>query len=359
LATETQDERGSTRKSLKRNLYSVADKAGVFRLGRRLWPEALTVVNYHRIEDVTRPGIDSFKPNISASPEAFNWQMAYLKRWFSAISIEELVAWLEDREPLPPNPALITFDDGYLDNYVHAYPVLRQHNLPALIFLTSGHIGTDKPFYWDMAAYCFKHTGRESVHFPDGSEVSWETEEQKEEVNRSLTEALKRLPQEQKEQWAARLPEQLGVSIPQGHFKRLMLNWELVREMHAGGIRFGGHTISHPILTRVSAERARQEIAGCKEQIERELGAPALSFAYPNGMQGDWNAEMEGLLKEAGYRAAFTLLSGPASLKEVKESPFAIRRIFISHRHGREEFTAMLSPWNRVLAQRRQAAPAY
>jgi peptidoglycan/xylan/chitin deacetylase (PgdA/CDA1 family) len=336
------------RKWLKGSASALAYRTGLPRLGYGLWRRSLTVVNYHRIEDVKRPGVDSFKPNISAHPEDFDRQVGYLKRWFHVIRASQLVDWLDGSGELPDHAALITFDDGYLDNYVHAFPILRQHNLPALIFLTAGHIESDEGFDWDLAAYCFQHTSQASVRFPDGSERGWESDAQRDEVCRQWMESLKALPEPQKKDIARGLPGQMGVSVPPGHFRKLMMNWEQVREMRAGGIEFGGHTLNHPILTRIPLEQAREEIAGSKKRIEQELGEPVLTFAYPNGMADDLNGQVEGAVKQAGYRAAFTLMNGPASLKEVKEKPFAIRRIFISHKHGMPEFAAMLSPLNRL-----------
>jgi peptidoglycan/xylan/chitin deacetylase (PgdA/CDA1 family) len=318
------------------------------RVGRGLWANSLTVVNYHRIDDPTRPGFDSFKPNISATPRNFDRQLTYLKKWFNVISVDNLTDWLAGGRPLPPHAALITFDDGYLDNHVHAYPILRQQDLPALIFLTTGHIGTDAPFYWDLGAYCFHHTLKESVRFRDGSEHGWKDAPGREAVNKTWTESLKNLPETEKQAWADRLPEQLGVSIPEGYFRGLMLNWDLIREMSAGGLHFGGHTVNHPILTRIPLGEASREISDCKQRIEAELGKPALSFAYPNGMATDLDGLVQNAVREAGYQAAFTLLNGPASLREVRSEPFAIRRIFISHKHGMQEFATLLSPMNRL-----------
>src|SRR6185295_13403099 len=147
-----------SRSSVKRKLIDLAYGTGLIRAGRRLWAKSLTVVNYHRIDDPHRRDFDSFKPNVSATPDDFNEQMDYLAKWFNVISLLDLIEWLDGHKNLPPYAALITFDDGYLDNYTAAFPILRQHDFPALIFLTTEHIGTDAPFYWDMAAYCFRRT---------------------------------------------------------------------------------------------------------------------------------------------------------------------------------------------------------
>ncbi|MGE5248942.1 MAG: polysaccharide deacetylase family protein [Bacteroidota bacterium] len=343
--TETAGTSGS---SLRNRLSALADRAGLLQLSRTLWSRSLSVVNYHRIDDASRPGFDSFKPNVSADPEAFSQQLAYLRKWFNVIPVERLVEWLDGVTPLPPRAALITFDDGYLDNYTHAYPILRQHNLPALIFLTTGHIGTDRPFYWDLAAYCFYHTGRERVRFPSGTERQWADANEREQVCKTWIEAMKVLPEAEKTGWVQRLPQELDVAIPAGYFRRLMLDWDLVREMGEGGIAFGGHTLTHPILTRIPPGQAELEIRGSKERIHAELGRPPLGFAYPNGMQADLNREVEQIVAGAGYRTAFTLMNGPAGWSEIRREPYRIRRIFISHRHSLGQFAALLSPLNRL-----------
>src|SRR5215207_1806615 len=341
------DSTQNSKTSLKSKLLSLAHQTGLIRAGRGLWAKSLTVVNYHRIDNPLRKDFDSFKPNVSATPEDFNRQMEYLAKWFHVISLHDLVEWLEGRKDLPPFAALITFDDGYLDNYSSAFPILRQHHVPALIFLTTEHIGTDAPFYWDMAAYCFAHTQRDRLTFPDGNVEHWSNSEQLERVSKHWIEFMKTLPQAEKEIHVQRLPDSLGVAVPEGFFRRLMMDWEQVREVRKGGIEFGAHTMHHPILTRISLDQVRAEIEGSKARIEEELGEPVLGFAYPNGQSSDLNDQIEKIVADSGIRTAFTLLNGPSSQVEVKRNPFAIRRIFISHRHSLAEYAALLSPINR------------
>ena len=126
-----------------------------------------------------------------------------------------------------------------------------------------------------------------------------------------------------------------------------MMDWDQVREMHKGKVEFGAHTMRHPILTRISLDQVKEEITGSKTRIEEELVEPVLGFAYPNGQASDWNEGIERIVANAGLRAAFTLLSGPSSLDEVKRNPLAIRRIFISHRHSLAEYAMLLTPFNR------------
>ena len=90
----------------------------------------------------------------------------------------------------------------------------------------------------------------------------------------------------------------------------MMLTWDQVRQMRARGIDFGGHTVTHPYLSRLTPEQAYWELAECKRRIETELQAPVAHFAYPNGRDEDfapWNKEV---LRAAGYNAAVTTLWG-------------------------------------------------
>src|SRR5215208_3256781 len=341
------DSTQNSKTSLKSKLLSLAHQMGLIRAGRGLWAKSLTVVNYHRIDNPYRKDFDSFKPNVSATPEDFNRQMEYLAKWFHVISLHDLVEWLEGRKDLPAFAALITFDDGYLDNYSSAFPILRQHHVPALIFLTTEHIGTDAPFYWDMAAYCFTHTQSDHLTLQDGRVEHWSSRRQVDNLSKAWIESMKALPHSERLAHVQRLPELLSVSIPDGFFRNLMMSWDQVREMQKGGIEFGAHTMHHPILTRISLDQVREEVVGSKSRIEAELGEQVLGFAYPNGQSSDLNDKIEKTVADSGIRAAFTLLNGPSSFDEVKRNPYAIRRIFISHRHSLPEFAMLLSPFNR------------
>ena len=335
------------RSKLKESVFAFAFHSGLVHFGRGFNKNSLTVLNYHRIDDPDRTDFDSFKPNVSARPKDFAHQMDYVARWFNVVSTRQLVDWLHDGKPLPPHAALITFDDGYLDNFTNAYPILRNHNFPAIIFLTTNHIESDLPFYWDLVAYCFYHTKRTHIQFPDGASVEWNGRTEAEQTSGKLIANLKSLSEDEKRAWVARLPDMLEVTIPTGFFRSLMVSWDQVREMHQNGIEFGGHTMNHPILTRVPLKRAEEEIVGSKARVEKELGKETVGFAYPNGLENDYNVDIQRVTKDAGIGAAFTLLNGPTPLSEVQREPLAIRRVFVSHKHTLPQFAALVSWVNR------------
>lgn len=316
-------------------------------MAQKFFPNSLTVLNYHRIDDLEN-NEDMFQPNISATPPTFEWQMAFIKKWYHVISLKQLNDWLLSKDSLPPHAALITFDDGYADNYTNAFPILKKYDFPAVIFLAAGYIASNRPFYWDLASYCFLHTQTDCVRFPNGEEKAWQSVEEKKTILKAWIEAMKQLSESEKQTWVSQLPEALGVSIPHHFFENKMLTWEQIREMRNAKIEFGAHTINHPILTRVSLTQAREEIIGSKQKIEQELDEPVTSLAYPNGMQSDFNEDIVAIAKEAGLISAFTLISGPTLTSTAKKNPYTIKRIFISHNHSAAHFSLLASPLNRL-----------
>jgi len=328
----------------------VAQKLGVFELAHRLMPEVLTVLNYHRIDNINRSGFDTFRPNVSATVAGFDQQMDYVSRNYQVISVSDLVHFIKNGKALPAHAALITFDDGYLDNYVNAYPILKKYGLSAVIFLATDYIEVDRPFYWDLIAYCFFHTRKSSVELPGYGTLAWTDQRSKEAGFHTWIESLKQMPDAQKQKLVDQLPDFLDVNIPAGYFQRMTFSWNQAYEMSQNGIEFGGHTASHPILTRITLEQVGHELSRCKKRIEELTAKSVLSFAYPNGQSSDFNSAIVTKVREAGFETAFSLLPGPVNYSSIVQNRFAIRRVFLSHKDNFARFVAKLTGLPRLLA---------
>ncbi len=313
----------------------IAGRAALSVLGA-LWPSRLTVLAYHRVAEPS-----FFLPNISASPADFRAQMEFVKERFNPVSLDDLARWLRGAGDLPRSPLIVTFDDGYRDNLTCALPVLRDLGVPAAVFLTTGHIGSGTPLPWDLMAYAFGRTERESADLPLLGQTSLATEVRDGAAQR-FVERAKGLPEAERQPVFEGALRALGVEAERDAFEGLYLTWEDVREMAAAGIELASHTCTHPILTRVPEERVRSEIRESKEKIERETGGKVDAFAYPNGLPGDFSAGLMDVLREEGFETAFTLLPGPQSLSGVRGEPMAIRRILISHKDTITRFAAKL-----------------
>ena len=315
----------------------------MFHVVRNIRPSVLTILNYHRVDDVMRSGFDTFTPNVSSSPAEFQRQMDYLQRNYNIISCESLSAWIRGEKELPPFAAMITFDDGYYDNYANAFPILKARNLSAVIFLTTSLIGSGRPAYWDQVAYCFSHTNKRSAKLPLLQNVSWANEAERREVVKRWVEVVKRLPEVEKQNAVDSLSGILDVSVPNDAFSNLYLSWEQVCEMCQNCIEMGSHTVQHPILTRIPLSQVEEELVNSRDLIESKINKPVLTFAYPNGRQSDYSPEVINLVRQAGYELAFTLTGGSTPYAQVMRNPFAISRIFLGSSDIFPRFVAKLA----------------
>lgn len=201
-------------------------------LGNFTTHDGVIVLTYHRVNGRIPKG------ELIVDPADFARQMLFLsiyRRRFEVITMNKMIGLIGNRSAVPsPQPAdgrtrvLITFDDGYRDNYINAFPVLKRYRFPATIFLTTAYIGTD----YKKNRY---------------------------------------------------------VNVP---WKRDYLNEKEIKEMAAGGIEFGAHTRSHPRLSEIKEADARSEITGSYQAASELLGKKDIPFCYPYGDYNEAIKEM-------------------------------------------------------------------
>jgi peptidoglycan/xylan/chitin deacetylase (PgdA/CDA1 family) len=255
--------------------------------------------------------------------------MAYVQQNFTVLSFDELADRHRLGQPLPSNAAVITFDDGYEDNYKIAYPIISQKNLPATIFLTTGLMGTRHIMWWDEVAALLQTTQTSSVLVQGLGELKLETSRDRLRAREKLRRYFKSLSEEERRRIQDTLRLELSHSESPTLRAPMYLDWDQVREMHQNGISFGAHTQTHPILTKVPIRQAEYEILASKKAIQAEIGEPVRLFAYPNGKQGDFNARTRELLDRNGFIAAVTLIQGSNLLVEGKVDWLALKRLYI------------------------------
>jgi peptidoglycan/xylan/chitin deacetylase (PgdA/CDA1 family) len=318
----------------------------------------MTLLTYHRIgevniEEYTDPQM------ISASPAGFEWQMTYISRHFTVLSLGEIIEQFHNGSPLPSSLAVITFDDGYQDNYSQAYPILRRYNLPATIFLTTGFIsnddgtarGTSSIMWWDELVFLIATTQASSVSVPGLGDLRLESANDRSLAREKLRQHLKSLNEDERRAQVDALKNRLTSEHNSQPRTPAPLTWEEVEMMSRNGISFGAHTHSHPILTRVSTKEAEREILLSKSIIENELGTPVRLFAYPNGRKGDFNASIQDILFRSGFEAAVTLIHGSNRLTKNQLDWYALRRIYIGN-DDRSTFVAKVSGALEMFASR-------
>jgi peptidoglycan/xylan/chitin deacetylase (PgdA/CDA1 family) len=286
--------------------------------------DSLLVLNYHRIGNAAE---NLFDPGVfSATADQFNEQIAYLKRRLSLVTLDEALAFIDgtEKEKTRRCRVLITFDDGYLDNYKIAYPILRSHGVQGVFFLATSMVGSCKIPWWDRIAYLVKTARRRrfTLHYPADLAVDLD----KNGLEKSLTAILKLYKRPDNSNPEILMQELAGAARgedPPATLRRF-LNWEEAREMVHSGMEIGSHTHSHQVLSQLESELQRQEIAGSRSLIMNRLGIEAKVLAYPVGHKASFTEQTERIAQESGYRCAFSHHGG-ANISG-KISPYDVKR---------------------------------
>jgi peptidoglycan/xylan/chitin deacetylase (PgdA/CDA1 family) len=288
----------------------------------------LTVLNYHRITDYDPRTFPDYLPLVSATPTDFERQMAWVDAHYNVIHLDDLHAALNGNGKLPDNPALITFDDGYLDNYTVAYPILKRFGFPAVIFLTTSRMENPSPLWWDAVARYFHYSDKNEADLPLVGVQAWDKSDLRPVLDPLLA-AMKTVPEDEKLAAVEAVRVALDVTPPDA--EPLFMDWQQARELIDNGIACQGHTVTHPIMSRISPQEQHRQLAESRQTILDRTGQPVYAFAYPNGGHADYTTETMRILHETGYTLAFTLAAGPMRWQQVQQHPLQIRRVYMGY----------------------------
>lgn len=288
-------------------------------IGNRIAPQGkgegrLCVLTYHRILAAPDYLLDEEPDGAS-----FRWQMQMLAECFNVLPLHDALGMLA-AERMPPRAVAITFDDGYRSVHDLALPVLREFDLPATVFVTSGCLG-DGCMWNDVIIEAVRNIDGPVLDLREHGVgvLALDGDGARKNAARSLIAHSKYLPPAARRQLSERLRALAGKQMPS-----LMLERAMVGALHRAGIEVGGHTVSHPILTRIDDRAAAAEIADNKRELETIVGAGLRLFAYPNGKhKHDFDERHVGMVKEAGYAAAVTTAPWAATAADDR---FAIPR---------------------------------
>lgn len=272
----------------------------------------LTVLTYHRVaEPGADPELDSGV--IDATPAQFERQVAMLTRHFELVGIQDLVAFTEG-QPLPPNPLLITFDDGYLDCFSTALPILRRYGARAVFFVATAYTEERCAFWWDRISFTLKRTQRAQVVLTRPRRIVLD-------VASSRDHAIKAVLQLVKTEYGLDLDELLEelsfqADVPWDRdaerriADRTLMTWDHLRELKALGMDVESHSRTHRVLQTLSDDALERELSGSKRELEERLGAEVQTIAYPVGYPISGEPRIKRALQAAGYRIGFTNSTG-------------------------------------------------
>jgi peptidoglycan/xylan/chitin deacetylase (PgdA/CDA1 family) len=269
------------------------------------------VLGYHHVVDdgaaVGEP------PTIYSSKQKFDKLMKILSKKFQVISLSLLVDLIRKNEPIPKRCVVITFDDGYKDNYEIAYPILLKHKLPATIFLTTrpidsaGLLSMQKIYlllqYFGLA----KLAGLFSAKLPKSIDLPEKLNVEKLKILRQKQILSELLDFDLYSYQGMNLIDQIFAESGLPDKNNLFLNLKESKEMQNNNIDFGVHTVNHPRLSALNYHDQENEIVEAKNVCERILDRPMSMFCYPFGDTSSFNSSTIEILMKNGFTAACTI----------------------------------------------------
>lgn len=292
------------------------------------------VLLYHRVGDSAGEDLQ----RLTVSPSNFSAQLCVMRHLADPVRIDDAAS--------PGNRArfAVTFDDGYRDNLTVALPILRELDVPATTFVTSGFVGSTRGFWWDELEHLVAAPQPPASHveleLPSGRlRADVRTSADRRRLYAALDARLHAVPYSKITAVLDSLWEQIG-GAPAPADDRLTA--EQVVELDGSGlVEVGAHTRTHSLLSALSPERQRWEIEGSKSDLEDVLQHPVQSFAYPFGNAGSFTRRSESIVRRAGFRYACWNIPGRSS---GRHRHLRIRRHLVRD-WAAEEFETQVSEW--------------
>lgn len=261
----------------------------------------LSVFYFHRV--LAQPD-----PLLPDEPDArqFDRILGWIGSQFRVLDPLEACDRLYDGS-LPSRPAIITFDDGYRDNFEVALPILQRHRMQAAFFVATGFLNGESMFN-DRVIEAVRHSTQDSLRIPGTGRVvpTKSTDERRAAIDRILKE-IKHLAPSERDARVLELEGRLGIAP----VRNLMMTPDQVARLHRAGMRLGGHTRTHPILLSLDDADAQSEISRGLQDLHGITGERPVLFAYPNGkFGGDFDDRHVGMVERAGCRYGFTTQAG-------------------------------------------------
>ncbi len=280
--------------------------SGITALKWRRLVTGLYVFNYHRIGNPLE--CEYNRDLYSCSAAQLRSHVTFLRENFEVVNCERLLHTLEHGNRQERPLALITFDDGYADNYTLAFPILRELGVPATFFLPTAYIGQSRLMWGDEIAWILRHSRHEAISLPEVAESFSLKEPDLERSIRSVLRHAKKMRRPFAESIEQIRKACGGIDSPHKTHWPQFLNWDQVKEMLSAGMDIGSHTHVHELLARLPGSAQTEELVSSKNILEDKLQSRILAVAYPVGGKTAYTAETCQLAREAGYRLGFSFL---------------------------------------------------
>jgi peptidoglycan/xylan/chitin deacetylase (PgdA/CDA1 family) len=290
----------------------------------------LSILTYHRFP--TAGGVELFDDGvIDTSAQDLERHLICLKRHFTIVGIDELCVFAKGGT-LPKNAIAISFDDGYLDNYEQALPILRKHDCRAIFFVATSYVTERRLYWWDRVAYLLKQSSKASLELRYPATFRVELGDRRLAIFKLLR-FIKACPAFDLERLLSELAERAGVvwspELERHAADQLLMTWDHVRELRRAGMDVQSHTRTHRVLQTLSDAELELELGGSRRDLERELGQAPRALAYPIGRPLPESSRARSALSKAGYELGLSNGTG-ATPTWGRRDPFDVRRLTVA-----------------------------
>ncbi len=309
--------------SMKTFAKRIIVASGALRLASRLREPGAAILMYH--STLPDPSIQADTLGEMIHPEnVFRAQMELLARDFHPISLDELYRQIQAGGRLPNRSVVVTFDDGYADNYEVAMPILNKTGVPATFYATVDCIENRKLPWPARLRFAFRNTKLNTSTNSAGEPLPLKNSADKEQAFLAACDICCQLSGAVQDEFVRRIEEELEISIP-STLGSLMMNFDQLRALTRHGHIVASHTVTHPNMAYVDQEKAHQEFSDSKRRLESELGLAIKHFAYPcPALSPHWTERTLEQCRVVGYETAVTTDWG---LMRKEDNPLCMKRI--------------------------------
>jgi peptidoglycan/xylan/chitin deacetylase (PgdA/CDA1 family) len=316
--------------TVKRGLHA----GGAYTISRRFGRRSTAVIlRYHSVAPDAESPLAYIDPGLAVPMEAFDRQMKFLRERYTPVSLGHILEAILEGRGLPPLAVAVTFDDGYRDNYVGAFPILKKYGIPATFYITAGCVNDREPLWTSRLRYYFIATRERSLTLdaPESRALDLTSPESRNTSFASTIAEIKSAGKRRGDEIFREVESKLRVTNLDP-LRDTMMSWAQIREMSRAGMMIGAHTLTHPNLPGLPSDEAEAEIGGSKTLIEDKAQVPVLHFAYPNGRGvSHFNDPVKEMVQKAGFLSSVTSINGPVCRDD---DPFTLKRLGVYRKHS-------------------------
>lgn len=275
-------------------------------LANTLWrfqKRGLYCMNFHRIGDWTKA---EFDPCVfSCTGDDFRSYLGFFRENFSPVTLSDVEDLIAADQPITERLLLITFDDGYNDNYTTALPILREFGLQATFFVTTGLIESGKVSWWDEIAWHVKSNKGSSLQLKGWQQsILIDGNDEREDIRNVLRQV--KSTREPIDAQLREIRESFGDVPPNAGGQNEFMTWQQLQGLVDAGMAIGAHSHSHAQFSTLRRDELKYELTKCKSELESRLGVNVTSLSYPVGARTSFDSSMFSMVEDCGYDLAFS-----------------------------------------------------